>query len=42
MPIWFEVIMLMLVAYLAGLTIGWALWGRSPQPAPQAQEEEDT
>ena len=29
MPIWFEVIALMLVAYLAGLTIGWALWGRS-------------
>lgn len=29
MPIWFEVIALMLVAYLVGLTAGWALWGRS-------------
>lgn len=29
MPIWFEVISLMLVAYLAGLTIGWVLWGRA-------------
>ena len=29
MPIWFEVIALMLVAYLAGLTAGWALWGRA-------------
>ncbi|WP_282099594.1 hypothetical protein [Qipengyuania aurantiaca] len=37
MPIWFEVIALMLVAYLLGLTIGWALWGRA---APV--ETEDT
>ena len=29
MPIWFEVIALMLVAYGLGLTIGWALWGRA-------------
>ena len=28
MPIWFEITALMLVTYLAGLTIGWALWGR--------------
>lgn len=28
MPIWFEVITLMLIAYLLGLTIGWALWSR--------------
>ncbi len=29
MPIWFEVIALMLVAYGIGLTIGFTLWGRS-------------
>lgn len=28
MPIWLELLMLMLVAYAAGLAIGWALWGR--------------
>lgn len=28
MPIWFEVIALMLVAYGLGITLGWALWGR--------------
>ncbi|WP_261320520.1 hypothetical protein [Qipengyuania aquimaris] len=30
MPIWFETIALMLVAYGIGLTIGWGLWGRAP------------
>lgn len=29
MPIWFETIALMLVAYLVGLTLGWAIWGRA-------------
>ncbi|MBX7535657.1 DNA-directed RNA polymerase subunit beta [Qipengyuania flava] len=37
MPIWFEVIALMLVAYLIGLTIGFTLWGRG-----QVAEIEDT
>ncbi|MBX7533260.1 hypothetical protein K3165_10030 [Qipengyuania sp. 1XM1-15A] len=44
MPIWFEVIALMLVAYLIGLTIGWALWSRAPAPHPDenlVQEERD-
>ena len=26
MPIWLEIMVLMLVAYAAGLAIGWALW----------------
>ena len=26
MPIWIELLVLMLVAYAAGLAIGWALW----------------
>ena len=28
MPIWLELLVLMLVAYAAGLAIGWALWAR--------------
>jgi hypothetical protein len=29
MPIWLELLVLMLVAYAAGLAIGWAMWGRA-------------
>ena len=29
MPIWLELTVLMLVAYAAGLAIGWTIWGRS-------------
>lgn len=29
MPIWLELLVLMLLAYAAGLAIGWALWGRA-------------
>ena len=29
MPIWFELLVLALVAYGIGIAIGWALWGRS-------------
>lgn len=29
MPIWFELIVLALVAYVVGIAIGWALWGRA-------------
>ena len=28
MPIWLELLVLMLVAYAAGLAIGWTIWGR--------------
>ena len=28
MPIWLELLVLMLVAFAAGLAIGWGLWGR--------------
>ncbi len=28
MPIWKEVLVLMLLAYAVGLGIGWAIWGR--------------
>ena len=39
MPIWFEVVSLMLVAYGFGLTLGWALWGR--ESGAQADLEKD-
>jgi hypothetical protein len=29
MPIWLELLALMLVAYAAGLALGWAIWGRA-------------
>ena len=29
MPIWMELLVLLLVAYAIGLGIGWALWGRN-------------
>jgi len=29
MPIWLELLVLMLVAYAAGIAIGWAIWGRA-------------
>jgi len=28
MPIWLELLVLMLAAYAGGLAIGWAFWGR--------------
>lgn len=31
MPILFELMVLMLVAYGTGLTLGWAIWGRPAQ-----------
>lgn len=31
MPILFELIVLSLVAYGAGLALGWAMWGRAPR-----------
>ena len=30
MAIWMELMVLMLVAYAAGLALGWAIWGRGP------------
>jgi hypothetical protein len=29
MPIWLELLALMLVAYAAGLALGWMAWGRA-------------
>ncbi|WP_284126089.1 hypothetical protein [Parerythrobacter aestuarii] len=32
MPIWFELITLLLFTYMIGLGLGWLLWARAPQP----------
>lgn len=29
MPLWTELLVLILLTYLLGLAIGWAIWGRS-------------
>ncbi|MXO90830.1 hypothetical protein [Pontixanthobacter aquaemixtae] len=46
MPIWFELIMLLLATYALGIVIGWAFWGReitamigSKSPADDNEEE---
>lgn len=31
MPIWLELLVLLLIAYAMGLGIGWALWDREPE-----------
>lgn len=39
MPIWVELMLLMLFTYATGLGIGWLLWGRShAEPADTATE----
>jgi hypothetical protein len=35
MPIWLELLVLMLIAYVVGLAIGWALWGRANEDEGQ-------
>ena len=43
MPIWFELLVLLLVTYVIGLAVGWLLCGRAMVPeisdARQDQEE---
>ncbi len=34
MPIVFELVVMMLVAYGSGLALGWAAWGRTPRREP--------
>ncbi len=29
MPLWIELLLLILLPYLLGLALGWAIWGRS-------------
>lgn len=37
MPIWFELLALLLVTYAIGLTVGWALWGHLPDLDPDPE-----
>ena len=41
MPIWIEIVILLLFTYAIGLGIGWLLWGRAPiaADAPEAPED---
>ena len=42
MPIWFELMILMLFAYAVGLGIGWALWNRTPTDELPATSQQGT
>ena len=39
MPIWFEVVAMLLAAYAIGLLIGWAVWGRLPDNETSEEDE---
>lgn len=39
MPIVFELMVLMLVAYCAGLALGWAMWGRTGADETDSTED---
>lgn len=41
MPIWFEVVVLMLVAYGAGVLLGWMFWNSAAVPGMDTQEGDD-
>jgi len=41
MPIWMELIFLLLGVYTLGLGIGWLIWGRGEIPAPIEIESDD-
>ena len=40
MPIWIELIILLLLTYAIGLAIGWLVWGRAPLPAHDPMNQE--
>ena len=40
MPIWTELIILLLLTYAIGLAIGWLLWGRAPATQHDAPPDE--
>jgi hypothetical protein len=40
MPIWLELLALMLVAYAAGLALGWAIWGGADAVANERESRE--
>ncbi|MFZ1742304.1 MAG: hypothetical protein WAT93_05585 [Pontixanthobacter sp.] len=42
MPIWFELMVLLLVTYAIGLSIGWLVWGRADTDETIEIEEDST
>lgn len=40
MPIWLELLALMLVAYAVGLTLGWAIWDRADTGGNERENHE--
>lgn len=41
MPIWFEIIALMLACYVLGIAIGWAIWGRDNSDSADMMDAEE-
>ncbi|ABC63929.1 hypothetical protein [Erythrobacter litoralis] len=41
MPIWIELVILLLFTYAIGLGFGWLLWGRTPIVADAPEPLED-
>lgn len=41
MPIWAELLVLALVAYAAGLGIGWLIWARDIADGPDNERRDD-
>ena len=42
MPIWLELLVMLLVTYAVGLALGWALWGRAPVPDSASATPDET
>lgn len=40
MPIWLELLVLLLIAYAVGLGIGWALWSRAVDAGAEGERPE--
>jgi hypothetical protein len=38
MPIWLELMVLLLIAYALGMGFGWAIWGRNPATGKDRSE----
>lgn len=41
MPIWLELLVLLMVTYVVGMGIGWAIWGRAAQDGADASNGEN-
>ena len=41
MPVWLELLVLLMLTYAVGIGIGWAIWGRTLDDAGSTIEKED-